>query len=84
MAYSLHIVPRKRTTEVLLSLTHAGGLGAPVNQRIFPSWAKMLQEIGPYLEENERRSAKASLVAGRTCWLPEVRLTAHDINRLGF
>jgi hypothetical protein len=84
MPYALHFVPKKRTTEVLLALSQSGDLGEPMNQRTWPNWVKMLQEVGPFLEEDERRSAKASLVAGRTHWLPEVWLSDAQISRLGF
>jgi hypothetical protein len=83
MPYSLHFVPKKRTTEVLLSLLQAGDVGEPMNQRTWPNWVRMLQDVGPYLPEEERQRTKANLAAGRTHWLPEIWLSDLEIERMG-
>jgi len=83
MPYAFHIVPRKQTSEVLLSLVLPGGLGQPLNQRTFPNWVRMMQEIGPYLPEQDRQRTKQSLLAGRTHVLPQVWLTENELDHLG-
>jgi hypothetical protein len=83
MAYSLHFVPQKRTSEVLMSILDGDSLGAPLNQRTWPNWVLMLRDLSPYLEEQERRDARVNLSAGRTHWLPQVWLSDSDMERLG-
>ena len=84
MAYSLHFVPRKKTTEVTVSVATGNALGAPLQQRTWPNWVKLMQEMWPYLGDTERKLAQSHLSQGRTCWLPRVILTDADLERLGF
>ncbi len=67
-----------------MSVATGNALGAPLQQRTWPNWVKLMQEIRPYLEDTERKLAQAQLSQGRSCWLPRVYLTDADLERLGF
>jgi hypothetical protein len=84
MAYHLHFVPYRRSTEVVLSLSRGDGLGAPVDQRVWPNWVELIRALSTVLAEPERMKAKAKLAAGRAHLLANVRLTDRDLDALGF
>lgn len=83
MPYTLHLVPRKRSTEVVVSLLGHGSIGPPMNQRTFPNWVKLLGKLGPYLKEEERARAKARLMAGQAYVVMELWLSDDDIDVMG-
>lgn len=84
MAYHLHFVPYRRSTEVVVSLSRGDGLGPPIDQRTWPNWVQLMKVLSNVLAEPERLKARAKLAAGRAHLLANVRLTDRDLDALGF
>ncbi len=84
MSYSLHLVPRRSSTQVTMSLGHGDALAEPSHCSHWPNWVRLLQALEPHLGPADRRDVQLTLSAGRAVWLPSVLLSDADLDRLGF